>query len=638
MSWIIHNSHDGFFRSPFGAVKCRTPITLRLQVASAQRPQSVHLRIFKNEREHNVEMLFTGERNGLRVYEAEITAPDEPGLLWYYFYVIKDGSVYYYGNNNHRLGGLGLIHEQVPPSYQITVYRENFEVPEWFGETVMYQIFVDRFANGCEDQKVLNPKKGSLLHGTWDDTPIYVREPHSSSIQRWNFFGGNLEGIIKKLTYLKELGVGVIYLNPIFEASSSHKYDTGDYLKIDPMFGTNEIFHLLCKKAGKLGIRIILDGVFSHTGSDSIYFNRDGNYPGIGAYQSPQSPYYHWFRFMDYPDVYESWWGIGTLPNVDELNPSYQEFILDGENSVLKQWMKLGASGWRLDVADELPDIFIKKLRAVMKKVDPTSVLIGEVWEDASNKISYGQKRSFLWGDELDTVMNYPFRSILLDFILGKTDARFTHQQFMSLYENYPAPSFYNCMNLIGSHDVPRILTLLGEGKPEEELSEAAREITVLTPAQRELAVRRLRLTALLQMTFPGVPCIYYGDEAGMEGYNDPFNRGPYPWGREDKELQEWYRELISLRNKHKGLRKGEWHGLYADGDIYGFLRKYQTELAAVFVNRSKTNEARVAVDLGKWSAKEWLDEFDNTKIQADKGVIQLNLPPLAGKVLFTKQ
>ncbi|HBS60173.1 MAG TPA: hypothetical protein DEA44_13005, partial [Firmicutes bacterium] len=298
-----------------------------------------------------------------------------------------------------------------------------------------------------------------------------IRDMRTGKIFAYDFFGGNLRGVLAKLPYLKQLGVGAIYLNPVFESPSNHKYDTGDYKKIDPLFGDYPLFSQLCSRARELGMAIILDGVFSHTGSDSRYFNKEGRYPELGAYQSTASPYFPWYRFHNHPDQYECWWGIDTLPNVNELEPSYLDFIADNEDSVLKYWLRAGIKGWRLDVADELPGRFIKHLHTVLKAQDPAAVLIGEVWEDASRKVSYGTERAYLLGDELDSVTNYPFRSMLLDFILGVDDAAQTQHRLTSLAENYPREHFYAALNMLGSHDVPRILSLLGEAPPQESLS-----------------------------------------------------------------------------------------------------------------------------------------------------------------------
>lgn len=634
--WIIHDSHNPFYRSPFGAVPVRERVALSLTVDSENYVQEVLLHIWKSHGEGTTcSMTLLEEKGREKTYQARFSVPAEPCLLWYYFSVQINGRVYNYGNNHQRLGGQGVIEDDAPPAFQITVYRADCIAPQWYREGVVYQIFTERFFNGTKDGRVLNPKPGSLIHGDWYDDPIYVREPGSYSIYRWNFFGGNLEGIIQKLSYLKELGVSVLYLNPIFTAPSNHKYDTADYHQVDPMFGDNETFRLLCRQALEIGILIILDGVFSHTGSDSIYFNKEGTYPGLGAYQSTQSPYYSWYRFQEHPDNYESWWGIGTLPNVNEMDPSYQAFIMEGENCVINHWHNFGAKGWRLDVADELPDEFIRRLRRALKAIDPDSLLLGEVWEDASNKVSYARTREYLLGEGLDCVMNYPFRRILLDFFLGHKDAFQVHRYLMSLYENYPRPIFYANLNLIGSHDVPRALTLLGEAPHEECLNEVERGKYRLPEDRRKLALKRLQLLVLIQMTFPGVPCVYYGDEAGAEGYSDPYNRRTYPWGREDKELLQWYKKLIALRNNHGTLKRGEWIPLYAQGDVYSYLRRDGKDIMVTAVNRNPGAERHLALDLSPWRRGAWINLLspDQEQIRGE-GTIELVLGPLEGIVL----
>ncbi|MGE5631434.1 MAG: glycoside hydrolase family 13 protein [Caulobacteraceae bacterium] len=583
------------------------------------------------------------------VYTVDIFAPQKPGILWYYFEIALDGTVYYYGNNEGYFGGVGKIYSSKPPCYQITVYKEDAGTPDWFKKSVMYQIFVDRFYNGSKDGKVLNPKKNSFLYASWDDTPMYIKDCEKGSISRWDFFGGNLRGVIEKLDYLKELGVDAIYLNPIFESPSNHKYDTGDYKKIDPMFGSNEVFGELCAKAGKLGISIILDGVFSHTGSDSIYFNKYGNYPGTGAYQSPESPYYKWYSFKGCRDSYECWWGIESLPNVNEMDPGYIDFIITGKDSVIKHWIRQGAKGWRLDVADELPDEFIALIRKTIKVEDPDSVLLGEVWEDASNKISYGKRRSYLMGEELDSVMNYPFRSIMIDFLTNRRDAANAREAFMKIYENYPLHNFYCNMNLIGTHDVARILTILGDAPAEEGMLLREKERYRLSESQKQLAVARLKLMTLVQMTFPGVPSVYYGDEAGVEGYSDPLNRRTYPWGKENMELIEWFRMTIRLRKRYDIFSTGKWIPIYAEGDVLGYIRKIDNgrdmfgnpahnNTAVVLVNSSKDAERQVQVNIGQWFCGTMYDFLErNRAFEVKDGILNAGLKPLQGRVLIAK-
>ena len=645
---IIHDSQVQFYRSPFGAVLCGETVVLRLEVATALRVKEVRLRLWQDgEGEAQLPLTLKEDGKQKRLYEVRMTTPVKPCLLWYYFIVSTAEKTIFYGNQPDLLGGLGQTWEHDPASFQLSVHMPSAVTPNWFKDAVMYQIFPDRFCNGEASGKVQNPKQGSLLHSHWENTPYYVRDPETKRIVAYDFFGGNLKGIRKKLGYLKELGIGVIYLNPVFASPSNHRYDVGDYKNIDPMLGDNEEFAELCEAAKELGISIILDGVFSHTGSDSIYFNRDGHYPGSGAYQSKQSPYYKWYRFYDYPNQYECWWGVDTLPNVEELEPSYMDYIIENEDSVIRHWLKLGAKGWRLDVADELPDLFIKKIHRVMKETDPESVLIGEVWEDASRKHSYGQLRQYLNGDELDATMNYPFRKALLDFFLGHADAKQTHRQLMSLYENYPKEIFYALMNLIGSHDVPRIVTLLGEAPEQDSLTSLEQSKYRLPLTRRKLALARLKLMVIWQMTFPGVPSIYYGDEVGLEGFKDPFNRGTYPWGKENEELLAWHKQIVALRNRYDVLRTGEWISLPAHKDVYAYVRRIvngrdvfgqarQDNTAVVLFNRNVASAITVKLDVRTWcrgSLRDLLDESSEYKLES--GALTVTLKPLEAKILL---
>ena len=645
--WLLHDSHAYQFRSPFGAVSCRSAVVLTLAANQQWQPDKVMLCMWQpNEGKSYIELAYRGKKNGYCNYRTTITAPGQPGWLWYYFVVEKDGHVWYYGNNT-GLGGMGAVSSTEPAPWQITVYQHGVTTPAWFKDTIMYQIFVDRFYNGNVDGRVHNAPPGSVIHAHWDNNPVYIRDMKNGHILSYDFFGGNLAGVIAKLPYLQEMGVGVIYFNPIFTAPSNHKYDTGDYKTIDPIFGNNELFQELCAKAAARGIAVILDGVFSHTGSDSIYFNREGTYPTDGAYQSKSSPYYSWYRFQHWPDQYESWWGIVTLPNVEELDPSYQEFIIDGDNSVVKHWASLGAKGWRLDVADELPDAFIQKLRQTLKSQDQDSVLIGEVWEDASRKESYGILRPYFQGGELDSVMNYPFRQLVLDFLLGHKSADHINRALLSLKENYPEHNFYACMNILGTHDVPRILTLLGDEEYSSDLSAGQLASKKLNAAQRAKAVARLKAAALWQLTFPGVPCIYYGDEAGVEGYADPLNRRTYPWGKENKELLVWYKQLTALRNEYAVLRTGEWQPIAAGDDILAYERfitggydvfgqERDDNYALILINRASEAQTVTLNVAGRLSGLLLHDmTAGEAEVAAGNGRITMILPPYGSKVLL---
>ena len=571
---IIHNSQEREYRKPFGAVESGEKVKLTIDV---DKEMNVVLKIIKID--GSVKDINMGKEylnSGSFRYSTEIDTAGYSGLLEYYFVISNGYDRIYYGNNDERLGGSGHIYNFNPIPFQITVYEKN-TVPSWYKEGIIYQIFVDRFYNGNEDGTILNPKKNSFIYGDWSDSPMYIKDS-SGRVVRWDFYGGNLKGIIKKLDYLKSLGVSVIYLNPIFQASSCHKYDTGDYEEIDEMFGTSEVFKELCDKAAEKGMKIILDGVFSHTGADSKYFNKFNNYEELGAFQSKESKFYKWFRFSEYPNKYECWWGIDNQPNVDELEPSYVEYIIKGKNSIIEKWMRLGASGWRLDVADELPDEFIKMIKSKMKEINRDSVLIGEVWEDASNKMSYSSKREYLYGKELDSVTNYPFREALINFVKGYIKSDKFKRKLMSLYENYPIENFYACMNVLGTHDTERIFTILDK------------------------KIHLLKLIVSLQMTLPGVPIIYYGDEAGVEGGKDPDNRRTYPWGNENEEILSYYRLITSIRNNEEALKKGNLKFYDTDLDVCVYEREFNNEKIVVAVNTSEEEKVLNNISLeGKY-------------------------------------
>lgn len=689
-----HHSHVAFYRMPFGAAPCGQTVVLRLKVISDAGVDGCELRLWvetadthgtcdtQDHHEHCKtkepdEMLLPmacvsqepTEAGVDQVFESRVPLPQTPGLVWYYFRIRQGLTTYYYGNNAQDLGGEGALSEQPPLSYQITVYLPT-EVPAWYKAGVMYQIFVDRFAKGNIERAALPAKSKALEHLDWHDPPFYIKD-ENGAVTHWTFYGGNLQGIIDKLDYLEALGISMLYLNPIFEAASNHKYDTGDYHKIDPMFGDEALFMELVAQAQRRGIAVILDGVFSHTGSDSRYFNKYGHYPELGAYQSAASPFYHWYRFGESRDEYDCWWGVGDLPNVNELEPSYRAFIYGDKDSVVRHWMRRGVSGWRLDVVDEIPDEFLQELRQVVKAENPQAVIIGEVWEDASRKISYDRRRAYLSGLELDGTMNYPLREMLIAYILEEIDAVQLYQRMMSLYENYPRENFRAAMNLIGSHDRIRILTLLGEAPEEDSLTEREKQIYKLPLEKRKLAVARLKLLTLLQMTLPGVPSIYYGDEAGVEGLSDPYNRATYPWGREDLELLHWHQRLVWLRKEYYRPDEGEFCPFILKKNVFGYRWESEREALIVCVNPAR-EVARVSLDLrnamhradepstvqDQWKAQEQhqhlqpddnsikvplvLDLLSGDQLQPttidQQAKIELELAPLTGKVLYLKK
>ncbi len=563
MSNIIqYNSWEN--KIPFGAIKINQGVRIAVNTNEAYNLLNIKWIILKDEvKVGEVELL----QESKKYYKGEFNQFNETGLYFYYFEVDIDidgnKKKVFYGKNVEDGSCREYNYENIN-KYQITVHEE-FETPKWYKEGIMYNIFVDRFNNGNRNKKPSNPKDNSFIYGSWYDTPMYIKDSNNDII-RWDFHGGNLKGIIDKLSYLKKIGVTIIYLSPIFESSSNHKYNTGDYKKIDPMFGDEEILKELIEKAEKKGISIILDGVFSHTGADSKYFNKFGKYDEIGAYQSKDSKYSSWYSFNNFPNDYKCWWGVKDLPNVNELDKSYMDYIIYDKDSVINKWTSMGIKGWRLDVADELPTYFIKEIRKELKKNDDEAILIGEVWEDASNKVSYSERRSYLNGDQLDSAMGYPFRENIIDFLKGNINSKELKNKFMTIKENYPKESFKSNLNLISSHDVTRINTELNEDKD------------------------LVKLAVAIQMTFEGVPYIYYGDEAGLCGGTDPDNRRTYPWKREDEDMMEFYKESISTRNRYEVLINGDTEFIDTkEDDVFGYIRFNENlEKILILINRSQ--------------------------------------------------
>ena len=608
----VFNSRKERYKSPFGAVPCGTEVRFFVE-AEAEFTACV-LRCYHEFADKWTETPLLPCPDG---FGGVYTAPAEGELVWYTFSLTgKDGSSVCLGKNG--CGG----DDRTP--WQLTVYEETY-TPQWFGEGVTYQIFPDRFC------RTAPPRVEGLLgerraHMDWNEAPMIGADPETG---RWNsdFFGGNLKGITSKLDYLASLHVKTLYLNPIFEAASNHRYDTADYCAIDPLLGTEEDFTQLCREAEKRGIRVILDGVFNHTGDDSRYFNRAGYYETVGAYQSPNSPYYPWYGFSQWPEAYDGWWGIKTLPAVNENNPQYREFIITGERSVIRRWLRLGASGWRLDVADELPDDFIVDIRRVMEEEKADAFLLGEVWEDGSNKIAYSKRRRYLLGRETHGLMNYPLRTATLRYLRGGRAEDF-REAMETVRENYPKPAFYSGLNILGTHDTPRILTALGEdGVPSDKLERAAYR---LSPERLELAMARLKMAALLLYAFPGSPTLYYGDEAGMEGFEDPMNRRTFPWGRENQELQTLFKALGALREARPSLRQGDIRYIGAEGAILVFERTLDGERTVIALNAGDT-EWEIELPWETAFAKELLS-FQH--FWARNGRIRLSLPPRSGVIL----
>jgi glycosidase len=546
----IFDENDVYYRSPDGAVK--VPGDLKLQI-KLKRGDAINPRICLYQDDTEAREILMDYSNATGDYDVYATTLNfkEPGLFWYCFLVDST-----YGTTFH-------IPEYAGGAFQITAYKQDESQPDWIRGGLIYHIFVDRFFHSGE----LRLGHGAIRRADWGGCPYFLPD-EKGIVHNNDFFGGNLHGIIEKLPYLEELGVTCIYLSPVFEADSNHKYDTGDFMTVDVAFGGDEALEKLCKEAGKLGMKVILDGVFNHVGSDSVFFNRYGRYNTVGAYQSKHSPYRDWFTFHD-DGTYDAWWGIELLPALNKNNAKYRDYLC-GKDGVIAKWTKHGIAGWRLDVVDEIPDVLLDPLCTAMRRENKDVFITGEVWEDASHKIAYSVRRRYFLGGQLHSVTNYPMKDAIIACVKDG-DVHKLANTMASLCRNYPKNVLDSLMNIVGTHDTMRILTVLsGASFPDGKL---AMSHFRLTEQELSLAKKRLKLASALQFTLPGVPCVYYGDEAGMEGGADPFNRICYPWGNEDKELVAWYTRLSELRKQYSCFKDGPYTLIEAREGLFAFTR-----------------------------------------------------------------
>lgn len=567
---ILYNSKLSQFKTPFGTLRPGETCTMHIQIPCSCQTVHVEVRLLREDGKPylNVPMAKTAETALYETWTAAF-ALDEPDLYFYFFQITTK-------NESFRLLKQGDdTNMEEGDWWQVSVIAEEFAVPSALEGAVMYQIFPDRFAKA--GQADLHDKlQPYWIHSSTHDVPVW--QPNErGEVTNNDFFGGNFAGMCEKLDYLHDLGVEVLYLNPIFMAWSTHRYDTYDYARIDPMLGTEDDFRHFCNEAHERGMKVILDGVFSHVGDRSPYFQ--------SAISDPNSPYRSWFQFQHYPDRYTSWWGITTLPCVNKMDPGFLDYLIDGPYSIAVRWLMAGADGWRLDVVDELPDEFVLRLRRRIRQVKPGAILIGEVWEDASNKIAYDRRRRYFVDNELDGVMNYPLQKAIFRYVRRENDGAEFGQQVMTLAENYPPHVLNACMNLLSTHDTPRAINALLDPHDGSRDDLARRHFS---PEQITWGKELLRLAAFLQFTMPGAPCIYYGDEAGMTGYRDPFNRGFYPWGEEDVNLQAFYRALARLKRENPALKTGRVEVITASNGRVQFLRQSAGQTAMVFCNASR--------------------------------------------------
>lgn len=575
MNYYPFDSRNPIYRNKIGAVAAGQPVRLRLLLHFDAKVTAAYL-LLRNDNENEYKQIKLTPAETLenyRFYDTEISL--EQGLYWYFFRYESEYGEFFVTKCEHCVGHVSL--DGTP--WQQTVYSKEFTTPDWLKGGIIYQIFPDRFYNSGKKKSDV-PADRYIVSDTAKQ-PEYKQNGEKLSLGN-DYYCGDLAGITQKLPYLADLSVSCIYLNPIFEAHSNHRYNTADYMKIDPLLGTEEDLKALCIEAKKYGIYVILDGVFSHTGADSVYFNKCGRYDSVGAYNSKDSKYYSWYKFNNWNTDYAAWWDVPSLPETNEENPDFADFIA-GESGVIEHWNKCGISGWRLDVADELPDSFIKKIRTAVKKDNKDAYLLGEVWEDASNKTSYGARREFLRGDELDSVMNYPFSNAISDFMYCG-DAVKLVDTVADILENYPPQSVSVLMNHIGTHDTPRILTRLSPDFKNTG-DRAWQSEQKLSPENYCYAKNKLMLAAVLQYTLPGVPSVFYGDEAGVEGYGDPFCRAQFPWNNIDNDLLEFYKKLGKIRKNAECLKCGEFIPVHSEKGYVFYERIDKTDALLVGVN-----------------------------------------------------
>ena len=596
---IIKRFANGKECSDIGAFPRNTTLKFSVCLPRILGASAVVLRINQDGREDiDIPLEFISTELGVDNYSTELELAemcDSDGLFFYEFLFIRGVDTLFTSSVNNVDFELS---ERSDRRFRILVYENDFATPDWIKGKTIYQIFVDRFYKGSKEVEL---REDAVLNSDWENGIPQYPEENGARFTNNVFFGGTLWGVAEKLDYIKKIGADVIYLNPIFKAYSNHKYDTGDYNRIDEMFGGEEAFAELIKKADKLGIKVILDGVFNHSGDDSVYFDKYGKYGGKGAYSDPDSIYRNWYNFKKYPNEYESWWGIDIHPRLNHNDSECRDFFV-GENGITQKYVKAGIGGWRLDVADELSDEFLDMLRKNVKRADPEALIIGEVWENAADKISYGVRRRYFRGRQLDSVMNYPFRTAVLDFLRYR-DARVLSDTLKDIYSSYPTCVCHCLMNILGTHDTERILTVLGGMCDESQLRDGlSNEILAhkrLPKHVRKEAKKLLYMAAVIQFTVYGVPSVFYGDEAGLEGYHDPFCRRTYPWGKEDKEVLSLYKKLGKIRRENEELVNGDFSLLESEGGFIAYRRGSAKENLIVAVNRGE--EDRIFNIRGKY-------------------------------------
>lgn len=606
---LIYNSRDKAYKSKISALATDELCKFRIVVPRACHCSCAVLAVTKEGEDTAYYGMFWAGMCGddFEYWELHFSATTE-GLYFYHFELDTPWGKSFIKNIGDGKGDFTADGDD----FQQTVYDKNFKTPDFLKGGIIYQIFPDRFYDSKEPK---NNVPQSRVMRQWGDVPFW-HEEQMNGIWNNDYFCGDLKGIEQKLQYIADLGVTCIYLNPIFEAHSNHRYDTADYETVDPLLGTEQDLKDLCTAArDKYGISIILDGVFSHTGCDSKYFNMYNRYDTVGAYNSISSPYFSWYKFIDYPDNYHAWWGIKLLPEIIEEEESYRDFIC-GKNGVLRKWLRCGISGWRLDVADELPDIFLDDLRVAVKEENENAIIIGEVWEDATTKFAYGERRRYFLGKQLDSVMNYPFADAILNFVkFGNGNAFFN--SVMRIVENYPPQVTNVLMNHIGTHDTERAITRLAGPDCEGQSREWQFNHNTLSDFDYLKGISMMKMASLIQFTLPGVPSVYYGDEIGMQGMKDPFNRACMDWENKNEELLKWYKRLGQIRNGAKALIDGEFVPVFCENSAIAYERISSENRILVAINN---NDATSMIYVGE----EWDNSYPYFDFKCENGYITL--------------
>ena len=590
-----------------GAFSVENDIRFKISVPTNIGAQGMVMRINRDGEDYwDIPLTLTSFELGREEYTVELNlrtlCGPVPALFFYEFLLLRGTRTLFTNSINNYDFDLSYHSES---KFSLLVYEDYFAPKEWFGKGIMYHVFVDRFAKGEIAPYDIDD---IVINDDWyNGVPQYAKN-RGEPLKNNMFFGGNLKGVEDKLDYLESLGTKIIYLSPIFKAYSNHKYDTCDYMTIDEIFGGDEAFRSLLEKARERGMSIILDGVFNHTGDDSVYFNKYGKRGMSGAYLDENSEYRDWYHFKSYPDDYESWWGIDILPKLNQNNENCRNYFV-GEGGVIEKYTKMGIGGWRLDVADELPDEFLYRLReCVHRHSDGQGIIIGEVWENAALKTAYGKRRNYFHGRQLDSVMNYPLRNGIIDLVTYGS-AEMLYNVLVEIYSSYPRCVCDSLMNILGTHDTERILTVLGDNyRPDAPSDHLA--VMRMSGYERDVAISRLKMAAILQYTVYGIPSVFYGDEAGIEGYHDPFCRKPYPWGREEKELLEHYRKLGELRNIEKAFDRGSFKVLEHSAETLVFERcKYDSRVVVLANGGEEKHSIRLD---GKWIDMLTYESYEN--------------------------